>query len=253
MAKVTLIQAQKQKGRYNVFIDNKFAFGVSENTLIDFRLAKNLELDDNQIEEIKNRENINKAYGDAVNYLSYQLRTEFELKKYLKEKEYDLDTIDEVLERLRSLHYVDDDNYAKTYIHSQLNTSNNGPKIMEQKLIQKGVSKFVIEDQLAEIDQDILIENAVDFAKKQIKKSRKNSFSNMQQKIKQTLYQKGFSNEIIDEAISKIDLQKDDETELENLKAMINKVQKRYPDKNKLITYLMTKGFKYQDIKNELE
>jgi hypothetical protein len=34
---------------------------------------------------------------------------------------------------------------------------------------------------------------------------------------------------------------------------MIEKVSHRYDNNNKLINYLMTKGFKYDDIKRELD
>ena len=76
MSKITKIQAQKRKGRYNVYLDGKYAFPVAETTLIEFRLMKDVELTDKQVKEIEDRENVNKAYGDAVNFLSYQLRTE---------------------------------------------------------------------------------------------------------------------------------------------------------------------------------
>ena len=61
MAKVTKIQAQKRKGRYNVFLDGQYAFPVAETTLIEFRLMNGVELTDDQIKEIKDRENVNKA------------------------------------------------------------------------------------------------------------------------------------------------------------------------------------------------
>lgn len=253
MAKVTKIQAQKRKGRYNVFLDGKYAFPVAEATLIEFRLMNGTELDDLQIKQIQDSENINKAYGDAVNYLSYQLRTKKEIKDYLYKKEYHRDAVDTVIGKLEDLHYLDDAAYAKSYINTQLRTTANGPKIMEQKMVQKGVPNNIIQDKLAEIDEDILLENAVEFAKKQARKQKRASFQQMLTKIRQSLYQKGFGNEIIEEAIKSLDLEADEDEELDKLKTLVEKVKHRYDNPAKLINYLMTKGYHYDEIKRVLE
>ncbi|APX72231.1 recombination regulator RecX [Companilactobacillus allii] len=253
MAKVTKIQAQKRKGRYNVYLDGEYSFPVSETTLVDYRLMNGLELDDAQIKEIKSRENINKAYGDAVNYLSYELRTEKEMRDYLYKKEYSSPVVFSVMERLQKLNYMDDNAYAVSFINTQLNTTANGPKVIRQKMIQKGVPATIIEDKLSEIDQDKLLENATVFAGKQVRKQRHKSFQQMMTKLKQGLYQKGYSGEIISQAIDDLELERDDESETENLQLLVEKVKHRYNNPAKLINYLMTKGYRYDAIKKVLK
>ena len=49
MAKISKIEAQKRKGRYNIYLDGKYAFPVAESVLIQFRLMKGTELDEKQI------------------------------------------------------------------------------------------------------------------------------------------------------------------------------------------------------------
>ncbi|WP_125708423.1 recombination regulator RecX [Companilactobacillus zhongbaensis] len=253
MTKVTKIQAQKRKGRYNVYLDGEYAFPVGESTLIEFRLMKDLELTDAQVTLIKNKENTNKAYGDAVNYLSYELRTEKEIKDYLYKKEYTTPTIMDVLDRLKELNYVDDATYAQSFINTQLRLSANGPKIIEQKMFKKGVPDSIIKEKMSEIDQDILLENATDFAKKQLRKTNHGSFKQQMIKLKQSLYSKGYSGDITNQAIESLDLEKDEDEELDNLRKMINKVSHRYDNTSKLINYLMGKGFSYSEIKRALE
>ncbi|ALB29419.1 recombination regulator RecX [Companilactobacillus heilongjiangensis] len=252
MAKVTKIQAQKRKGRYNVFLDGKYAFPVAEQTLIDFRLMNGVEVTDEQIKEIQDSENINKAYGDALNYLSYQLRTKKEIKDYLYKKEYHRDAVDEVISRLEKLHYLDDAAYAKSFISNQLRTTSNGPKVIEQKMAQKGVPNNIIQDSVVEIDYDTLLENATEFAKKQVRKQHRASFKQMVTKLRSSLYQKGFDNEVIEETIKNLELEPDEDEELEKLRKLVSKVQHRYDKPAKLINYLMTKGYKFDEIKKVL-
>ncbi len=52
MAKISKIEAQKRKGRYNIYLDGKYAFPVAESVLIQFRLMKGTELDEKQIAAI---------------------------------------------------------------------------------------------------------------------------------------------------------------------------------------------------------
>ena len=53
MAKITKITAQKKAGRYNIYLNGKFAFPVSEEVLVKYRLLKGSELDDQQVATIK--------------------------------------------------------------------------------------------------------------------------------------------------------------------------------------------------------
>ena len=154
---------------------------------------------------------------------------------------------------MRELHYLDDNNYAKSFINTQLRTTANGPKIIQQKLVKKGVPNNIIQDKISEIDQDILLENAVEFAKKQVRKQKRASFQQMLTKVKQSLYQKGFDGEITNQAIKDLHLEVDEDEELIKLQKMIVKVKHRYDTPAKLINYLMTKGYHYDEIKRVLD
>ena len=51
--KITKISAQQHPGRYNVYLDNKFFIGISEETLIKHGLKIDLELTFIQAKKIK--------------------------------------------------------------------------------------------------------------------------------------------------------------------------------------------------------
>ncbi len=69
-----------------------------------------------------------------------------------------------------------------------------------------------------------------------------------QKKLRQELIKAGVSNEIIDSVLS--ENLRDDNLELAKV---ITKKAQRYDDQNKLIKYLIGRGFKYDDIKIALE
>ena len=76
---ITKVSAQKRPGRYNIFIDGKYAFSAGEKTLAEFVLLKGKELNDEQVEKIRQFDADAKASDLAAHFLSYEPRTIFEV------------------------------------------------------------------------------------------------------------------------------------------------------------------------------
>jgi len=63
---------------------------------------------------------IDKALKYAVLLLKYRLRSEAEIAARLRRKEYSAPVIEEVLNRLKSYGYIDDQNFSRLFIESCL-------------------------------------------------------------------------------------------------------------------------------------
>ena len=59
--KVTKITTQKREGRYNVFLDDQYAFPISEDVMIKYRIFKGMEIDKQLQEEILAADDVSKA------------------------------------------------------------------------------------------------------------------------------------------------------------------------------------------------
>lgn len=208
-AEITKIEAQKRRGRYNIYLDGQYAFPVSEAVLVQFRLAKGMLLSDQQQTQIGAADQASQAYQLALNYLSHQLRTEFEIRHYLKEHDIPLPVRHSVVKRLQELHLLDDQNYADSYVRTAKLTTDKGPIVIRQKLKQKGVADLQIEAALAQYTQAELIENGVKVAQKLAQHYHRQSFQQHQQKVKTGLRQKGFNGDLITLIMAQLDLQPD--------------------------------------------
>ena len=109
---ITKISTQKRKGRYNIFIDNEYAFSVSERTLAEKRLLKGTELSLEDIEKIKKAEADSHALQLAMSYLSYQPRSVYEVLTYLNKQGISPEASQSAIENLIGLNYLDDNNFA---------------------------------------------------------------------------------------------------------------------------------------------
>ncbi len=94
MAVITKIEVQKRsKERFNIYIDKgqgeEYGFSVDQVILIKHGLQKGLEIDEIELGNILYNEEVQKAYLQAISYLSYQMRTKQEIEDFLQKKKWD--------------------------------------------------------------------------------------------------------------------------------------------------------------------
>jgi regulatory protein len=256
---ISKIEPQKRKGRYNVYVNDEFAFGVDEEVLIRFELKKGLHITQKFQNKIENEDSFYKAYQKTLNYLSYSLRTEKQIRDYLFKNE--LGHFNErIIEKLKTAKLVDDLNYAQSYVRSKANVNQKGPRNIEQELYQKGVNEKDIMTALDEYPKEQEVENAIALAEKKWSKTKHKSEFETVQKIKQYLVNKGYSFEVADEAIAAIDTEKDEDEEYNALRKQAEKAHRRYARKHegyelnqRLRRYLYSKGFSNELINRYFE
>lgn len=247
--KITSIQAQKRKGRYNIFLDGQYAFPVDEALIVKHLLRKGMEISPDLRKTLEEEDAFRKAYQRSLNYLSYGLRSEKEVREDLIDKEYE-DHVEAVIEKLKDQKLLDDLEYAKAYVRTAAKINRKGPRVIQKDLFKRGIDEYKIQEALLEYPEEDQIENAVHLSEKQWKKGKRKSQRETVQKVKQYLMQKGFDREIIEAAIEAIDTEKDEDEEYEALVIQGEKAWKRYARKaegyelkQKTKAYLYNKGY----------
>ena len=256
---ISKIEPQKRKGRYNVYINDMFAFGVDEEVLLRFELKKGLHVTPELQKEIEAEDTFAKAYSKTLNYLSHSLRTEKQIRDYLVKNEIDIYT-DRIIGTLKEIKLIDDLIYSESYVRTMANVNQKGPRNIEQDLKQRGVSEHTIMDALMEYPEEQQLENAIDLAEKKWMKTKNSSTFESIQKVKQYLVNKGYNFEQADQAISTIDTEKDQDEEYRSLEKQAEKAYKRYARKyegyelnQRLRAFLYSKGFQNELINRYLE
>ncbi len=216
MIKITSVQKSKSTF-YRVYFDNKESLRVSEDMLVNYRLLKDREFSEKEFYEIKKKIGYDIGLQLAMNYISYQLRSEKEVRTYLKGKEIDPADCDLVVSRLKELQVLDDSNYAKSYIRTQLRLNDKGPQVLKRDLVTKGIAMEKIAEALELYTPELQTELAEHAAQKVIKKTHGKSHRELLDKIRQNLLQKGFSSDVIRNTMEQLDLKIDEDAEWEAL------------------------------------
>ncbi|MCH1627529.1 recombination regulator RecX [Fredinandcohnia quinoae] len=264
MALITKITTQKKNNeRFNIFLDHgqgeEYAFSVDQAVLISFQLKKGMELDELDITEIQFDDEVKKAFNLALVFLSYRMRSKKEIIDYLKKKEVEEPIIPEVIHKLIEYKYVNDLEFAKAYVQTQINTTVKGPSVIKQELFEKGIEQDHISNSLELFSSEMQIQKAVKLIEKTITSTKNMSDMLLKQKLEQTLMRKGYGWDIIQIALEEVEVDKDDNEEWEALEHHGNKAHRKYEKldgweyNQKMKQTLFRKGFSIELIDKFIE
>lgn len=251
---ITKVSVQKRPGRYNIFLDGKYAFSAGEKTVAEFVLLKGKELDDEQVEKIRQFDAAAKASDLAAHFLSYEPRTIFEVLQYLKKHEISDKAANSAVNQLNELGYLDDRQYAKLFIKNDLRVGSDGPKSLLRKLTQKGVDPEISQTELDEVMDEDWIEVGQRVIKSMIHQAGKLAQRELKRKMKTKLLMHGFDGGISSEIIASLDLEDDEDLQMQALKKQGIKAYKRFRRydesecKFRMKKYLFSHGFSTSEI-----
>ncbi|MBW3538150.1 RecX family transcriptional regulator [Candidatus Parcubacteria bacterium] len=155
MPVVTKIQQQqKRPGRYSVFVDDRFAVGLSANDLLASGLRRGQELSEAELEQLKARSRTAKAYEQALSYLSFRSRSSREMRDHLTGKGHDQAVVDEVAAELAAKGLLGDVDFAGAWIRDRQNLKPRSKRRLEQELRQKGLAPDTVAGALEAVSQE---------------------------------------------------------------------------------------------------
>ncbi|MFC7064212.1 recombination regulator RecX [Halobacillus seohaensis] len=264
MAKITRITTQKKnKNRYNIYLDRgqgeAYGFSVDQDILVSFRLQKSMELEESTIEALLQKDTLHKTYTLTINYLSYRMRSEKEIRDYLVKKEVDDEHIEEVVKRLYREKLLDDLEFAIALVRTRVQTSSKGPLLVKRELIDKGVDAVKTDEALEHYSFDKQVEKASKVAEKKIKSDKKKSRRQQIQNAQQNLMQKGFYGDVVKEAISQLPEEEEDqewEAVVFQGEKLVRKFERKvegYELKQKVKNGLYQKGFPFEHIERFID
>ncbi len=187
--KITNIKAQvKRQGRYSIFVDGKYSFSLSEPELIKSGLKLEQEVTEAGLDELQDRAAEDKAIMRSYDLLARRRRSEWEIRDYLKRKDYEPELIDRVIERLFETKYLDDLQFAKVWVDERRRLSQRSDRQLQAELMKKRIGKDVIDQVLGDSEQS---EEAA--LKELVAKKRKIARYEDDQKLMAFLARRGFN------------------------------------------------------------
>lgn len=151
--KITELRFQKRnKDRVNVYLDGRFAFGLAAIEAAHLRVGQ--ELSDADIARLQKKDEIERAYERALNFLSYRPRSEAEVRRNLRGKDVEEQVIEGVVERLTQAGLLDDREFARYWVENRVQFKPRGARALRQELWEKGIPDAVVAETLEGFDEE---------------------------------------------------------------------------------------------------
>ena len=141
--------------------------------------------------DLEHLEKVDKLKTKMLKYIFYKKRTEKEVLEKFKNEEQEL--LDETIENLKELGYINDELYVEKYIHEVVALKNLSIFEIKYKLLSKGVPESIIDDYISK-NSDML-EDYERLAATNLVQKRKDSST--REETMNYLNKKGYSYELI--------------------------------------------------------
>jgi len=201
MDKVMIItaikQQQKRQDRYSIYVDEKYAFSLSENDLITAGLHKGQEVTEAELTKFKQDSLIGKAYERAIRYIALRPRSQREIEDYLKRKGYDEVVSRAVITKIKKLELISDTKFAREWIESRQLLKPRSRRQLQAELRQKHISSDIIEEALSSFDDTAELNQLKDLVQRKQKIGRYQD----EQKLIAYLARQGYPYGLIREAL----------------------------------------------------
>ena len=244
----TIQSIKKRKGDLIVTFEDQSTMQVEYDIYTKYHLTPSLNMDEKRFKEMQEENAFLFFKKIAIKRLA-NMMTEYELYTYLIEKGASKAIANQIVFDFKKKKYVDDNTYTKLYIASKQLIE--GPRMIADKLKQKGINHEIIRHQLSFMDEATCLKQSIH---KKIKGTTSKNKKQLTVKLKRYYLQRGYNlnivNECVDKAVSKVTI--DEKSMLEKDIEKLVKKSKETIDKQKLIEKLYRKGYHYDDIKQAI-
>lgn len=203
MPVITKIKPQKNKKRVNIYLDDKFGFGLDLGDYMKLGLKVEQVLSDIEITEILKKAELQKTLDKLLRFATHRPRSEKEIDNWLRKYKVHQSLITDLFNKLKRLELLDDKKFAEWWVEQRMSFRPKSKRILNYELRIKGINKNIIEDVLSEvkIDEEKI---AKEMLAKKIYKWEKLPKFEAKRKMSEFLARKGFGWDVIKKVVKEI-------------------------------------------------
>jgi regulatory protein len=190
---------KKNPNRVNVHLDGEFAFGLARIVAAWLRVGQ--ELSEEKIEQLKAEDARERAFQQAMLFLSYRARSESEIRKNLRKHEIPEAVIEQTLERLRQDGLANDSQFASAWVENRNAFRPRSRRMMAMELKQKGIDQEAIQSAIETVDDEAA---AYEAALKKAPRFQTLEWNDFRRKLSEFLARRGFSYATIAPVVTRI-------------------------------------------------
>lgn len=154
------------KKKKKIILEDESSFCLYDSEVRRFRLKEGEELSGEIYDRIVNEILKKRGISRALHLLLVQIRTRKELEERLRRDGYPEEVVEEAIAYAEKFHYLDDAEYARTYLAGR--GSRKGSRMVAMELTQKGVASSIVEEVMEERSEETEYDLARNLAAKKL-------------------------------------------------------------------------------------
>ena len=196
---VNIEKIKGKKGYRKVVFDDSSKLETDDELINYFRLKEGSEYEDKELKKIKDLAERKLAKDRALEFLKYGSRSEREIRKKLYERRVKKGIIDEIVNDLKRVGFINDKEFALRFSRNFINRRPAGEILLKNELKKRGIKSEIIDETLKKVYSEF---DKKELALKLIEKKKFDLSSNdpkVKKKIYDLLLRRGFDWGIVGE------------------------------------------------------
>ena len=178
--------------KYRLYLDNGEVIDTYDNVILKNELLTKKALDQDTYNKIFTDNIIEEKYNMAVKYISIRIRSKQEIIEYLKRKNTNKDTIEEIVLLLEKNKLLNDEIFTQAFINDKLKFTTMGSYKIINELKKHQISDDIINKYSNIMSDNILKEKIIKLIDKQIKTNNKKDNTYLKNKLYNKLINLGY-------------------------------------------------------------
>lgn len=228
--------------KYELILDNNEKIKLYEDVILKENLLWKKEIND--LDNLLKINSEYEIYDIALKRISSHVESKKGMDNYLNKKGYDNKNIQDVIDKLINMGYLNDNYYAKCYITDHINLSMDGPRKIIKYLKDLDISYSDYQEYL-NYDDEFWKERIKNYLVKQLKVNKKSLYV-FKNKMLINLINLGYDKELINSCLSNITIDNQDDLKIKEEEKIRIKLERKYTGdelERKIKEKLYQKGF----------
>lgn len=207
MKKITAIEPQKNRNRVNIHLDGEFAFGLARITAAWLKVGD--VLSEEKVANLQAEDARERAFQQAMLFLSYRTRSENEIRQNLRKHEIPEEVVEETIARLRENGLANDNQFARAWVENRNTFRPRSRRALTMELRQKGLDDETVQAAVSSVDENAL---AYESARKRagrlkgaaLSSSKGQEWGEFRKKLSEYLARRGFPYSVIAPVVTQV-------------------------------------------------
>lgn len=233
-------------GKYKIIFDDQTESVFYEDVILKYQFLLKKEISKKDLCQAQDYNQQYDAYYVALKSIQSRFKSIFEVRQFLLKKGYTDQEIDFAISLLVKQGYLNDQVFARSYIHQQLITSFKGPKKIIHELSDLGVCMDIILEEISCYTLDLQKQKIHQLIEKYIKRNHKLAGTVFQKKISQDLSLLGYDRFVFTPIFSEFDFSSSSDLYEQEYRKLYRKFSKKYKGlelERKIKIQMYQKGF----------